>query len=91
MWWSIILMMSTVQISLTYVGVGIGMFLIIHKLELLVIGNKMKEKMNLPFIFILISMILGEFLFHSMSGMILGMVLVSTLSMIMKNIEFKKD
>lgn len=88
---NIILMMSTIQISITYVGVGIGMFLIIHKLELLVIGNKMKEKMNLPFIFILISMILGEFLFHSMSGMILGMVLVSTLSMIMKKIEFKKD
>jgi len=86
---NIILMMSTIQISVLYVFVGIGMFLFIHKLELLVIGNKMKEKMNLPFIFIIISMILGEFLFHSMSGMLLGMVITTTLLSFMRKIEYK--
>lgn len=84
---NIILVLSTVQISPTYVLVGVGLFLVIHKLELIVIGKKMKEKVNIPFILILLSMLLGEMLFHSMSGMILGMVLMVTISTLLKDME----
>ena len=41
----------------------------------------MNEKVNVPFSFIIISMALGEMLFHSMSGMLLGMVILLTFSL----------
>jgi predicted PurR-regulated permease PerM len=86
---NILLLMTTIQISVYYVLVGIGLFLVIHKLELIVIGKKMKEKVNIPFSFILISMLIGNLLFHSMSGMLLGMVIMLSLSNIAKRIKIK--
>lgn len=83
---NVILILATVQISPTYVLVGVGLFLVIHKLELIVIGKKMKEKVDVPFVLILFSMLLGELLFHSMSGMLLGMVLMVSISKILKSI-----
>jgi len=88
---NLILILSTIQLSLSYVFVGIGIFLIIHKLELIVIGKKMKKKVDIPFLLILLSMLIGEMLFHSMSGMILGMVMLVTLSKILKKIKIKGD
>lgn len=85
---NLILIMSTVQISPTFVVFGLLLFLIIHKLELIVIGKKMNEKVNVPFSFIIISMALGEMLFHSMSGMLLGMVILLTFSLITKEIKY---
>lgn len=84
---NIVLVLSTIQISTVFVLVGLGLFLIIHKLELIVIGNKMNEKVNVPFIIILFSMVLGELLFHSMSGMMLGMIIMISLSKILKEIK----
>lgn len=84
---NLILILSTIQISPAYVLVGVGMFLFIHKLELIVIGKKMKEKVDIPFLLILLSMLLGEWLFHSMSGMILGMVMLVTFSKLSKEMK----
>lgn len=85
---NIILTMATIQISPSFVVVGVLMFVLIHKLELIVIGKKMNEKVDLPFSFIIISMALGEMLFHSMSGMLLGMVILLTVSLITRDIKF---
>lgn len=84
---NIILILATIQVSPAFVLVGLGLFLIIHKLELIVIGNKMNEKVGVPFIVVLFSMILGELLFHSMSGMMIGMVIMVSLSKILRSID----
>ncbi len=84
---NIILILATVQVSPTYVLVGLGLFLAIHKLELIVVGNKMNEKVNVPFIIVLFSMILGELLFHSMSGMMLGLIIMISLSKLLREIN----
>lgn len=82
---NIILVLSTIQMSPFYVLVGLGLFAIIHKLELLVIGKQMDSKVGIPFIVILFSMVIGKLLFNSMSGMILGMVTVVTVAQLLKN------
>lgn len=84
---NIILILATIQISPAFVLVGLGLFLVIHKLELIVIGNKMNEKVGVPFIVVLFSMILGELLFHSMSGMMIGMVIMVSLSKMMREVN----
>lgn len=83
------LILCTLQISLIYVLIGVGSFLVAHKLELIVIGQKIKDKINISFILVLLSMLLGELLFHSMSGMLLGMVIMLSLSLIAREIEYK--
>lgn len=87
---NLILIMATIQISPEFVLVGLGLFLVIHKLELILVGKKMKEKVDMPFPLILISMLLGEFLFHSMSGMLLGMVIILTISNILSEMKYIK-
>lgn len=85
---NLILIMATIQISPSFVIFGLLVFVVIHKLELIVIGKKMNEKVNVPFSFIIVSMALGEMLFHSMSGMLLGMVILLTISLITKDIKY---
>lgn len=85
---NLMLVLCTIQISLTYVLIGVGSFLIAHKLELIVIGQKIKQKIDISFILVLLSMLLGELLFHSMSGMLLGMVIMLSLSLIAREIKY---
>lgn len=84
---NLFLFLSTVQLAFWYVGVVLALFVLIHKLEMAVIGKKMKEKININFIIIIVSMLLGEMLFHSMSGMVLGMVIVVTIANLLRKIK----
>jgi len=86
---NLILALLTVQMSPLYVLVGLVTFVGIHKLELLVIGKKMDEKVNIQFAIILFSMVLGEMLFHSMSGMILGMVTIVTIATLLRQVSIE--
>lgn len=88
---NILLILGTIQVSIWWVVFGVGMFIGIHKLELILIGSKIKEKVGLPFGYILTSMLLGELLFHSMSGMLLGMVILLTITNIMRKVPYKED
>lgn len=85
-----VILLSTIQLSPIYAGFGIGMFVLIHKLEFLVIGKQMEQKIGVALAIVLISMIIGESLFHSMSGMFLGLVLLVTLSRLLKQLEMEK-
>lgn len=86
-----ILLFATIQLDPYYSLVGIGLFLIIHKLELLVIGKKIDEKVHIPFIVILFSMVIGEMVFESLSGMILGMVLILTFATLLMKTKIKES
>lgn len=88
---NIVLALSIVQVDPYYIVAGLALFAIIHKLELIVIGKKMKAKVNVPFVVILFSMVLGELLFHSMSGMMLGMIVIVAVSFLMKDVKIKLD
>lgn len=85
---NLMLVLGTLQISVVYVLIGVGSFLIAHKLELIIIGRKIKEKINIPFLLVLLSMLIGELLFHSMSGMLLGMVIVLSLINVAREIKY---
>lgn len=86
-----LLLLSTIQISPIYAAVGIGMFLVMHKLEFLIIGSQMEQKIGVSLVIVLISMILGESLFHSMSGMFLGLIILVTLSRMLKEIKIENE
>lgn len=84
------LVLCTLQISIIYAIIGVGSFLVAHKLELIVIGKKIKQKINISFILVLLSMLIGELLFHSMSGMLLGMVIMLSLSLVAREIKYEE-
>ena len=88
---NVVLLLSTIQISLIAAIVGISIFLFAHKLELIVIGKKIKEKIDVSFILVLISMLIGELLFNSMAGMLLGMVIMLSLCLITREIKYIKE
>lgn len=88
---NLMLALCTIQISFVYLIIGLTSFLIAHKLELILIGKKIKEKIDISFILVLLSMLLGELLFHSMSGMLLGMVIVLSLLLIAREIKYPED
>lgn len=83
------MLLSTIQISLIAAIIGISIFLVAHKLELIIIGKKIKEKINVSFILVLMSMLIGELLFSSMAGMLLGMVFMLAICLITRDIEYK--
>lgn len=86
---NLFLLLSTIQISLIAAIIGISIFLVAHKLELIIIGKKIKEKINVSFILVLMSMLIGELLFNSMAGMLLGMVFMLAICLITRDIEYK--
>lgn len=88
---NLMLALCTIQISFVYLIIGISSFLIAHKLELILIGKKIKEKIDISFVLVLLSMLLGELLFHSMSGMLLGMVIVLSLLLIAREIKYPDE
>lgn len=84
------MLLSTIQISLIAAIIGISIFLVAHKLELIIIGKKIKEKINVSFVLVLMSMLIGELLFSSMAGMLLGMVFMLAICLITRDIEYKE-
>lgn len=100
---NILISVAALQISLYYIAIALIYFFIVHKLELLVIGKVLHKRMKVPFILILFSMIVGELLFSSMVGVIMGMVLLFVLLSTLKSykvterpidnqiLEFKKE
>lgn len=84
---NIILALLTIQMSPLFMVFGLGLFFLMHKLEFLVIGKKMDEKVNIQISIILLSMVLGEMFFHSMSGMILGMVSLVTIAHLLRKMK----
>jgi predicted PurR-regulated permease PerM len=87
---NVILVMATVQVSTIYVILGISLFFLAHKMELLIIGSKLKGKVDVNFVFILFSMFIGELIFNSFSGILLGMIILTSISTILKNIKLNK-
>lgn len=81
---NLIVFLSTIQLSTEFAFAGIAMFLFIHKLEFLVIGKQMEQKIGITLVIVILSMIIGESLFHSMSGMFLGLIFLVTLSRLLK-------
>lgn len=84
---NLILVAATVQMAPWYVLVSVLLFGIMHKVEMAVVGAEMNKKLNVPFSAIIFSMVLGEFLFHSMSGMVLGMVLMVTMYYLLRELK----
>lgn len=91
---NVLIALSALQVSVYYIVVAIVYFFIVHKMELLVIGKFLNLRMHAPFIIILFSMILGELLFASVVGVIMGMtmlfVVLALLSSYKIRVEEKK-
>lgn len=92
---NILIGVASLQVSTYYVVVAIGYFFIVHKLELIVIGKFLNKLMKVPFVLILFSMVVGELIFNSPVGIIMGMlllfVLLSTLKSYRVRVEFAED
>lgn len=82
---NVLIAVAALQVSLYYIFVAIIYFFIVHKMELVVIGKVLHKKMKVPFVLILFSMIVGELLFSSMVGVIMGMMLLFVLLSSMKS------
>ena len=92
---NILIGVASLQVSTYYVAVALIYFFIVHKLELLVIGKFLNKLMKVPFVLILFSMVVGELIFNSPVGIIMGMlllfVLLSTLKSYKVKMEYEKE
>lgn len=82
-----LIIIASLQLSLYYSIAGIIYFFIAHKLELLIVGRILHLRMEVPFVLILFSMVLGELVFRSFAGIILGMVLLFSILSLLKSFE----
>lgn len=86
---NLLLFVLSLQVSIYYTFFSLFYFFFAHKLELIVIGQTIKHKYNIPFLFLAISMVIGELLFHSLIGLLLGMTIYLTLQNILNKIRIK--
>lgn len=84
-----LIIIAALQVSVYYVIAAVIYFFIAHKLELIVVGKVLNARMDVPFVLILFSMVLGEIVFRSFAGIILGMTLLFALMMLLKSFEIK--
>lgn len=81
---NLIVFLATIQLSVEFSIAGFLIFLLMHKLEFFVIGNQMEQKIGIVLVIVLLSMLIGEALFHSMSGVFLGLIILVTISRLLK-------
>lgn len=82
---NVLIGVAALQVSMHYIIITIGYFFIVHKMELFVIGKVLHKRMKVAFVLILFSMIIGELIFSSMVGVILGMVMLFVLLSTLKS------
>lgn len=71
---NVLIFVISINISFTFMIVSIVYFFIIHKIELLTIGTIVGKKNEVPFLYVSIGMLLGELIFHSMLGVLFGVI-----------------
>lgn len=86
---NLLIFFISINISLTFTIIAIIYFFLIHKLELVVIGKLLGNKVSVPFLFVAISMLLGELIFNSMLGILFGITFLLTIRTIMKNMSLQ--
>lgn len=88
---NVLIALASLQVGIYYIFIALIYFFIVHKMELLVIGKFLHKKMNAPFILILFSMIVGELLFSSVVGIILGMVTLFSILSLLSTYKLKRE
>lgn len=73
---NILIALASLQVGVYYIFIALIYFFIVHKGELIIIGKFLHRRMNVPFLLILFSMVIGELIFSSVVGIILGMVML---------------
>jgi len=88
---NVLIALASLQVSLYYIFIALIYFFIVHKMELIVIGNFLHKKMDAPFIVILFSMIIGELIFTSVVGVILGMVMLFSILSLLRSFRVREE
>lgn len=71
---NVLIFAISINISVLFMIVSIFYFFIVHKIELLTIGTIIGKKNETPFLYVTLSMLLGELFFHSMLGILFGVI-----------------
>jgi len=87
---NVLIALASLQVSLYYILIALIYFFIVHKMELILIGKFLHKKMDAPFIVILFSMIIGELLFSSVVGVILGMVMLFSILNLLRSYKVRE-
>ncbi len=88
---NIIIFIVAINISLVFTIISIIYFFITNKLELVIIGKILGHRTNVPFLFIALSMFLGELIFSSLLGILFGIVSLLTIKSIMESFESERS
>lgn len=88
---NIIIFIVAINISLIFTIISIIYFFVTNKLELVIIGKILGHRTNVPFLFIALSMFLGELIFSSLLGILFGIVSLLTIKSIMESFESERS
>lgn len=69
---NVLIFFISINVSILFSVIAIIYFFVVHKLELFAIAKLLGKKEDIPFLFIALSMLLGELYFQSMLGILLG-------------------
>lgn len=80
---NLLIFVIAINISIIFTIVSIIYFFIVHKIELITIAKLLGTKSSIPFLFIALSMLIGELIFNSMLGVLFGITMLLTFKDIM--------
>jgi predicted PurR-regulated permease PerM len=82
---NILIFVIAINVSLIFSIVAIVYFFLVHKLELVAIAKLLGKKASLPFLFVALSMLIGELIFNSMLGVLFGITVLLTIKTILSS------